>query len=143
MHVEITPANSSSLAGKRYISLTTFRRNGEPVATPVWFVDLAGTLYVYSDATAGKVKRIRNDQRVEIAACTIRGTITGPTLIGEARIVTDQREIATAKAAINAKYGLTRSLLGLANKITGFFQRNKPPTGTVYLAITVRGEPHP
>jgi PPOX class probable F420-dependent enzyme len=139
MPVDVLPANSSVLHGKRYINLTTFRKSGEPVATPVWFVDLAGTLYVYTDATAGKVKRIRNNSRVEIAACTLRGAITGPTLAGEARIVADQDEIATANAAIYAKYWFTRRLLGVANKITGLFQRNRPSDGIVYLAITVRG----
>ncbi len=138
MHVVTSSPFKTALAGKRYISLTTFRKNGESVATPVWFVELAGTLYVYSDATAGKIKRIRNDPRVQIAACTLRGTVTGPLFAGEARIVADQDEIAAARAAIDAKYWLMRRLLGLIHKVSSLFRRNRTHHGVVYLAITSR-----
>ncbi|SRR5713226_1349398 len=126
----------ASVIGKKYISLTTFRKTGAAVTTPVWFAQLAGTLYVYTDTTAGKVKRIRNNPQVQFAACTMRGVPTGPIMAGSARIVTDQEEIASAEAAINQKYGRVRRLLGVANRITGLFRRKQPTTSVVYLAIT-------
>ena len=125
-----------SVVSQKYISLTTFRKTGAAVVTPVWFAELAGTLYVYTDATAGKVKRIRNNPQVQFAACTLRGVVTGPTIPGSARIVTDREEIASAETAINKKYGVERRLLRLANSIMGLFRRKQPETGIVYLAIT-------
>jgi PPOX class probable F420-dependent enzyme len=49
------------------VSLTTFRKNGVAVATPVGFVERHGTIYVRTSAATGKVKRIRNSGRVMLA----------------------------------------------------------------------------
>jgi uncharacterized protein len=81
-----------ALDKQKYISLTTFRRSGAAVATPVWFVRLEDTLYVYSIATAGKVRRIRNRADIQFAACTARGKVKGPRIAGVVRIVTDPQE---------------------------------------------------
>lgn len=141
MAVCIQSAPFVALAGVRYISLSTFRRSGAAVATPVWFAQVGATLYAYSDATAGKVKRIRNNPRVRFAACTVRGAITGPFFEGEARIVTDPGEISTAEAAIIKKYGLTRRLYRLAGRILRLLRRRRPQPDTAYLAITASEEP--
>ncbi len=68
----------AQFAGKRYLSLETFRKSGEAVRTPVWFAarDLdtpKPLLYVYTVGNTGKVKRIRNNPRVRVAPCDIRG----------------------------------------------------------------------
>ena len=67
--------------------LTTFRKDGTPVATPVWFVIHDGELHATTLENAGKVKRIRNDPRVTVAACTVRGTPIGPTFAAHARVL--------------------------------------------------------
>ncbi|HLJ80904.1 MAG TPA: PPOX class F420-dependent oxidoreductase [Ktedonobacterales bacterium] len=139
MTTSIQPAPLTALARERYISLTTFRKTGAAVATPVWFVQVRATLYVYSDATAGKVKRIRNNPQVRFAACTLRGAATGPAFEGKARILTNPREIGMVEAAISKKYGLTRRLLRVANRLSGMVQRHRPKTGVAYLAITPIG----
>jgi uncharacterized protein len=105
------------------------------VATPVWFVRLEDTLYVYSDATAGKVKRIRNNTQVQVAICTMLGKVKGPTMTGVARIVTDPQEQARAQAALDAKYWLARRLLSLFYRILHLFQGSKPATTIAYLAV--------
>ena len=61
------------LEGHKNINLTTFRKSGNEVPTPVWFVVLEGKLYVRTEASSGKVKRIRNNGRVEPAPSTVRG----------------------------------------------------------------------
>lgn len=71
----------------RYISVTTFRRTGKGVATPVEFVTKDGAIYVWARAGSGKVKRIRNNPRVRIAPCTMRGRVTGPSLDGVAALM--------------------------------------------------------
>jgi PPOX class probable F420-dependent enzyme len=62
---------------QKYLNLETYRRNGTPVATPMWFAEHHGTLYVYSRAEAGKVRRVRQNPRVRVVPCTARGTPTG------------------------------------------------------------------
>ena len=53
--------------GQRYLNLESFKRDGTPVQTPVWFAEEHGVLYVYTLANAGKVKRIRRHPRIRIA----------------------------------------------------------------------------
>ena len=97
----------SEIHGQRYISLATFRKTGVAVLTPVWFAEEDGKLYVMCSGKSGKAKRIRNNPRVKIASCTIRGKITGPEFPATARILpTDDN--ARIRRAINAKYFLAR-----------------------------------
>lgn len=65
----------AEIAGSKQISLTTYRKDGTPVATPVWHVVDGETLAVVSEAEAGKVKRIRRNPEVEVVACDIRGRV--------------------------------------------------------------------
>jgi hypothetical protein len=94
------------LRGQRYISLATFRRNGQPVLTPVWFAEDAGKLYVMTRSDSGKYKRLRNPQ-VRVAPCTSRGRVTGPDTLGTARVLPPEEE-ARAQQALARKYWLIR-----------------------------------
>ncbi len=125
----------TSLENQKYISLTTFRRTGAAVATPVWFVQIQHTLYIYTDATAGKVKRIHNHPQVQLASCTMLGKVKGPLIPGVARIVTDQQEQVRAEAALTAKYWIARRLLRLLNRTIRLLQGGKPATPILYLAV--------
>ena len=77
----------SEIHGQKYISLTTFRKSGAGVATPVWFGEDNDKLYVMTRSDSGKYKRIRNNPRVTVAPCTIRGKVIGPQFEATARIV--------------------------------------------------------
>ncbi len=61
--------------------------DGTPVATPVWCAVDSGRLYAWTDEGSGKVKRIRNQPRVTVAACTARGAPTGPAYAATARLL--------------------------------------------------------
>jgi uncharacterized protein len=89
--------------GQKYISLTTFRKSGVGVPTPVWFGEEDGKLYVMTISSMGKVKRIRNNPQVKVAPCTIRGKVTGPEFAAKARILPpeDNKRVRTT---INRKY---------------------------------------
>jgi len=65
----------TALNNAQYMSLKTFRKNGDGVPTPVWFAEENDKLYVMTLAHAGKVKRIRNNSTIEIAPCDVRGNI--------------------------------------------------------------------
>jgi hypothetical protein len=90
--------------GHKYISLTTLRKTGKGVATPVWFVQREGKLCVWTLADSGKVKRLRNNSRITLAPCTMRGKILGPALEGEARVVSPE-EKEEARLLFVKKYG--------------------------------------
>ncbi|HEY7892423.1 MAG TPA: PPOX class F420-dependent oxidoreductase [Solirubrobacteraceae bacterium] len=99
----------SSLDGHKYCLLSTFRKSGEAVPTPVWFGLAEGNLYIRSEAGVGKIKRIRREPRVQIAPCTFRGRPLGPSAEGRARILTPG-ECERAERALKANYGLQRRL---------------------------------
>jgi PPOX class probable F420-dependent enzyme len=93
--------------GQKYISLTTFRKTGKSVATPVWFGEEDGKLYVMTRSDMGKTKRIRNNPQVRVAPCTMRGTVTGAESAATARILPAE-EHERARQAINRKYWAAR-----------------------------------
>ena len=99
----------AALVGEEFALLVTFRRSGEPLATPVWFGLHDGRLYVESLADAGKVKRLRHDRRVRVAPCTLRGRPKGPFADGVGRILGAEEE-KHAESALDAHYGLRRRL---------------------------------
>ena len=100
----------ASLAAGKCLSLTTFRRDGTPVATPVWLVRDGDALLVVTQADSGKAKRLRTDARVLLAPCDARGNLKGEQVEGTATL---QDAVDTARTAqlIEARYGLLGKLL--------------------------------
>ena len=107
--------NTEQFKGAKYLSLETFKRDGTAVPTPVWFAENDGTFYVYSLADAWKIKRIRNNPKVRIAACDMRGNLKGDWVEAVAHIV-DPEEAERGQQLLDKKYGLLK-------KIGNFFSR--------------------
>jgi PPOX class probable F420-dependent enzyme len=98
------------LRGHKYALVVTFKRDGSPVPTPIWFgLDDDARLYFRTGADVAKVRRIRANPRVLVAPCTVRGKPLGPSIEGTARVVTAE-EKDHAEAAIQSNYGLGRRL---------------------------------
>jgi hypothetical protein len=95
------------IRGQKYISLTTFRKSGVGIPTPVWFGEENEKLYVMTRSTMGKTKRIRNNPKVKVAPSTIRGKVTGPEFNAVARILPPQ-DGSAARKTINRKYFAAR-----------------------------------
>ena len=93
----------SPIRAQKYVSLTTFRKTGAGVATPVWFGEENGKLYVMTMNDSGKSKRIRNNPQVRVAPCTIRGKVTGPDSAATARLL-PKEDFARARKTITRKY---------------------------------------
>jgi len=111
--------NSASLtrfAGERVISLETYRRGGEPVRTPVWFLEEDGVIYVHTDDSTGKVKRIRRNPRVRIAPSHFRGKPKADYVNAMARLETNPETVQKYRSRIYKKYGIQGTL-------TTFMQR--------------------
>jgi hypothetical protein len=102
-----------ALARSRYISLATFRRNGNVVATPVWFAPAGDGWYVFTAARSGKVKRLRHTPNVRVSACDMRGKVSGPVFDTDATLTTDNEEIEGAYAALMRRYGWQLKLTNL------------------------------
>jgi uncharacterized protein len=97
-----------------YISVETFRKSGQGIKTPVWFVRHEEKLYIYTEAGSGKVKRIRNNGRVRVALCDMRGTVKGPWIDGTASFIDGAEQLAADKL-LDRKYFLKR----IANLLPG------------------------
>jgi uncharacterized protein len=105
-----TTGRFDHLKGHKYCLVVTFKRDGLAVPTPVWFgIDDAGRLYFRTGSDVAKVRRIRNNSRVLVAPCTVRGRPLGPSIEGTAReLPADDRK--HAEATIQSNYGLGRRL---------------------------------
>lgn len=110
------PHQFNQFADQKYLNLETYRRTGTPVATPVWFAEEHGIFYVYSLADAGKVKRIRQNPRVRIVPCDIRGHPNGTWVDATARIVDDQGA-ARGHQLLNQKYGWLKRIGDVVSRL--------------------------
>jgi len=97
---------NDTLTRARYVNLETFRKDGRGVKTPVWIAEREGRLYAFSQANAGKVKRIRGQGRVRMATCRPWGTVTGEWVEGSATVLTRGDHTARARDLLRKKYGL-------------------------------------
>ncbi len=120
----------SQFTGKKHISIETYRKTGDPVRTPVWFVEENGELFVRTDSDTGKIKRIRNNPKVRVATSNMRGTFKGSWVEGEARII-DPESSKHVFSLLRKKYGIPYRLI----RFTERFSRSKSrPVG---LAIRI------
>ena len=108
----------SNLKAHQFISLTTFRKSGAAVATPVWFALDGNRLVMTTDGTSGKVKRIRNNSRVEVAPSDMRGKVLGDAVSAQARILQGD-EVMAAEKLLKKKYGLQWTMFGAATRNNG------------------------
>ena len=106
-----------------YLNLATFRRSGVAVETPVWFAAQAGRLYVFSEGDAGKVKRLRANPEIRVAACGVRGGLKGPWHSGRGRRIQDPAAIEAAYRALRRKYGLQMRLADFFSRLTGRYEK--------------------
>lgn len=97
------------VAAHKRALLVTYRRDGTPVPTPVWAAPGGGRLYVRSERDSGKLKRLRNDSRLLVAPCTVRGKPLGAPFEARARTLAPGEEL-LAERALVARYGLGRML---------------------------------
>jgi PPOX class probable F420-dependent enzyme len=122
-----TPAE---LGAGKYLLVTSYRRNGTPVATPVWVVRDGEVLGVWTSADSWKVKRIRNRADVLVGPCDLRGNPTGDQVPARAEIC-DGATTARYRKLIARKYGLTGRLTLLGSRL------RRGVDGTVGIRITL------
>jgi uncharacterized protein len=127
------------LVDAQYIDLVTYRKNGNPVSTPVWFaIDDADRLVVYADGSSGKIKRIRNSSTVAVAACSMKGKHVGPQMPAVAELL-DDAQGPVVHALLNKKYGWKKRLFTLGGSLVEKLKR-KPANPEGFIAITLDNE---
>ena len=112
-----------------YMALTTYRKTGVAVTSPVWFAQIGDALYVVTEPHSGKMKRIRNNGQVQVAPSTVRGAPQGPAANGAARELTAAAECKAADEALSKKYGIQKKLFELLwkfQKVTPTFVEVRP-----------------
>jgi PPOX class probable F420-dependent enzyme len=128
------PAATPVVPGK-YLSLTSFRRDGTGVATPVWFVEAGGRLLVETDASSYKVRRIRRDPRVTIAPCTATGHLRGVPVPARAELLPDA-EVAHVERLMAAKYRVDLLVIKPFRALQAALHQRRPRGTPVILELT-------
>jgi len=99
------------LATERYVSLATFRRNGNAVATPMWAAAVNGKLYSVTNGRSIKMKRLKANDHIRLAICDARGNVRGEWADGHGRKVEDPAIKDLAQRALQKKYGWQAAIL--------------------------------
>ena len=127
---------SSEIDAAKYVSFTTYRKDGSPVATPVWVVPFEGGYAFTTDSNSHKVKRLSNDARATLTVCDMRGRVKeGATVHHGAAVLLDHDATARVAGLVKAKYRIGWAMLGVMSavkKMTG-----KGSTATAEAAIKV------
>jgi PPOX class probable F420-dependent enzyme len=117
-----TPEALATVAKARYVSLTTFRKNGDPVSTAMWIApDTDGTLVISTHSQSWKVKRLKNDPRVEVRPSSAGGAVKPDALVvsGTAELIFGESKRDHFVAALRRKYGLQQRLLAWVESLRG------------------------
>jgi PPOX class probable F420-dependent enzyme len=101
-----------------YLNLETFKRSGQGVKTPVWFVRDGSMLYVRTDAESWKVKRVRNNARVRVVPSDAQGRPLGAWMDAVARLV-EGEEADRANRLATRKYGAMKIGFDLMHRVQG------------------------
>ena len=120
--------------GGKYLSITSFKRDHSGVATPVWFVQEDGRLLVQTDATSGKVKRIRRNPQVLVAPCTATGRPLADPVPARAELLGDA-EVGRVERLLAAKYRIDLLVIKPLRSLQAALHR-RPRPRSVILAIT-------
>ena len=107
---------SKILKDQDYCLLTTFKKSGDGVPSPMWFVAQKDTVYMTTRGQSWKVKRIRNNNEVTIGWCNSSGSKHGKLYPASASIITEGSEFENALIALNKKYGLKKKLIDFGLK---------------------------
>ncbi|MCF2530929.1 PPOX class F420-dependent oxidoreductase [Yinghuangia soli] len=121
------------LGAAKYLLVTTYRKDGSAVPTPVWVARDGDSLVVWTVTTSAKVRRLRRDPRVELAECTFKGAPLGSGVAGTGRVLDDADATERVRKLIKKKYGVTGWLTVQASVL------RRGRTGTVGLELTPTG----
>jgi hypothetical protein len=123
----LTDNKLTQFTKQQYLNLETYRKSGQGVRTPLWFVEDQGVLYMRTPAASAKIRRIRNNAQVRVVPSDMRGNPIGGWIDGEAQLI-PAAEAEWVNLLVKRKYGLLKRLIDLRSRLKG----------TEYVVIAVR-----
>lgn len=106
------------IINQKYLSLETYKKNNLPVQTPVWFVVHNDTIHIVTREKTGKIKRLKNNNNVQIAPCTFNGKITGKAATGKA-VFSPLEDVQTVLNLRRKKYGVMEIIARFVSRKKG------------------------
>jgi PPOX class probable F420-dependent enzyme len=128
-----------AFADEKYMLLTTFKRDGSPVATPVWCVELdPGSFGFWTSSASGKAKRLAHTERVTVQPCNARGDVKPGTAASDAtaRVVSGP-ELETIRKKVVAKYGVMTKFTKFLAQLGGLLKGKRFPYGDRGVIVTL------
>jgi PPOX class probable F420-dependent enzyme len=128
-----------SIADEKYIALTTFKRDGTPITTPVWVVPVAaGKIGFWTSSGSGKAKRLAHTSKVTVQPSNARGVVKpGSSPVEATAVLVMGPEYEGIRSKVNAKYGVMVTISKIGNTIGGWVKRKKIPYGDRGVVITL------
>lgn len=126
-----------ALFPSRYLSVTSFKRDGSGVATPVWFVSDGSQLFALTDRHSAKVRRIRRNSQVLVAACRVDGKLRGEQVSARAVVLTADAELERVQKLLLRRYKISYRLVMLFYRLGRRVRGKQSIADGAALAITI------
>ncbi|HYF25555.1 MAG TPA: PPOX class F420-dependent oxidoreductase [Baekduia sp.] len=121
----------------RFLSVTSFKRDGTGVATPLWFVADGDRLFALTDLHSPKVRRIRRDPQVLVASCRPDGGLRGDPVRAHAEVLTAAADLDRVQQLLIRRYRLSYRLVMLVYRLGRRVRGRRSVADGAALAITV------
>jgi uncharacterized protein len=130
------PATEALFPG-RYLSITSFKRDGTAVATPVWFVSDGWRLFAFTDLHSAKIRRIRRNQRVLVASCRVGGKLRREPVAARAEVLTATADLERVQKLLLARYKVSYRVVMLLYRLGRRLRGKRSLADGAALAITL------
>ena len=121
----------------RFLSVTSFKRDGTGVATPVWAVSDGDRLFAFTDLNSAKIKRIRRNPRILVAPCRVNGKLREAPVPARAEVLTDTADLERVRKLLLDRYQVSYSLVMFFYRFGRLLRRQQSVADGAALAITV------
>jgi PPOX class probable F420-dependent enzyme len=121
----------------RYLSVTSFKRNGAGVATPVWFVSDGRQLFAFTDLHSPKVRRIRHNPHVLVASCRVNGKQRSEPVLARAQVLTADTDLERVRTLLLDRYKISYRVVMLFYRLGRRLRGKQSVADGAALAITV------
>jgi uncharacterized protein len=130
-------ADLDALFPGRFLSVTSFKRDGTGVATPLWSVSDGERLFAFTDLHSGKVKRIRRNPRVLVAPCRVNGKLRGAPVPASAEVLTETADLERVRGLLLRRYKLSYRFVMFFYRLGRLLRRQQSVADGAALAIRV------
>jgi PPOX class probable F420-dependent enzyme len=135
--VDRPPADLEALFPGRFLSVTSFKRDGTGVATPVWHVSDRSRMFALTDLRSAKVRRVRRDPRVLVAPCRADGRLRGEPVAARAEVLTATGDLERVQDLLLGRYPVSYRLVMLIYRLGRRLRGRRSVADGAALAITI------